>query len=456
MGRDEFVAEFLERGLLGFYLAVAKEGEIGPGDEIVTLSRDPNSFEVTEIARLYARDRDDVEGLRRAAALDVVPESWRGYFREHLSRLERRHQRRLLPAPPAPAWEGFRPLVIRDKVRESEDVASFYLVPGDGEPLPPYRPGQFLTFRVSVPGHEGAEIRSYSLSDSPEHDAYRVTIKRIAQDITGQKPGLVSSFFHDRLEPGDVIEAKAPAGVFTVDPRENYRPVVLVGAGIGITPILSMLNAIVERGPERETWVFYGVRNHHDHLMQEHLEQIAERHPYVHLHVCYSRPIRKNGTTVGRFHHTRHVDVELLKQLLPGSYYDYYLCGPAQMMHSLYDGLLKWSVPEHRIHFEAFGPAAVKSAAPDPVAQPDCGIEVSFARSNTTVMWSRCDSPLLELAEDSGISIPFGCRAGSCGTCVTRIVSGEVSYLHEPGAPLGEGEALTCVAVPASPLVLDA
>ena len=85
MGRDEFVAEFLERGLLGFYLAVAKEGEIGPGDEIVALSRDPNGFKVTEIARLYARDRDDVEGLQRAAALDVVPESWRGYFREQLS-----------------------------------------------------------------------------------------------------------------------------------------------------------------------------------------------------------------------------------------------------------------------------------------------------------------------------------------------------------------------------------
>jgi uncharacterized protein len=216
-----------------------------------------------------------------------------------------------------------------------------------------------------------------------------------------------------------------------------------------------MLNAIVESGLRRETWVFYGVRNHHDHLMHEHLERIAALHPYIHLHVCYSRPIRENGTTVGRFHHARRVGVELLKQLLPGSYYDYYLCGPAQMMQSLYNGLLEWGVPEHRLHFEAFGPAAVKSAAPDPDAQPDCGIEVTFARSNTTVMWSRCDSPLLELAEDSGISIPFGCRAGSCGTCVTRIVSGEVSYLHEPGAPLGEGEALTCVALPASPLVLD-
>jgi ferredoxin-NADP reductase/MOSC domain-containing protein YiiM len=455
MCRDEFVAEFLERGLLGFYLAVIREGEIGAGDEIVELSRDPNAFKVTEIARLYARDRDDVEGLQRAAALEVVPESWRSYFREQLSRLERRHQRRLLPAPAAPVWDGFRPLVVREKVRESEDVASFYLAAPDDEQVPPYRPGQFLTFRVSVPGHEGPAIRSYSLSDSPKPDAYRVTIKRIAQDVPNQKPGLVSGFFHDRLEPGDVIEAKAPAGVFTVDPRENYRPVVLIGGGIGITPILSMLNAIVESGLRRETWVFYGVRNHHDHLMHEHLERIAALHPYIHLHVCYSRPIRENGTTVGRFHHARRVGVELLKQLLPGSYYDYYLCGPAQMMQSLYNGLLEWGVPEHRLHFEAFGPAAVKSAAPDPDAQPDCGIEVTFARSNTTVMWSRCDSPLLELAEDSGISIPFGCRAGSCGTCVTRIVSGEVSYLHEPGAPLGEGEALTCVALPASPLVLD-
>ena len=294
MGRDEFVVEFLERGLLGFYFAVAQEGEVEAGDPIIELSRHPAGFGVTEITRLYAHDRDDAEGLRRAVELDPLPEGWRNYFRKRLSDLERRRARRLLPAPAPPAWHDFRPFAIRDKVIESEDVCSFYLRPTDGAPLPPYRPGQYLTLRVPTPGNEAAPIRSYSLSDSPKRDHYRLTVKRIAEGLTTPTGGLVSNLLHDEIQVGDVLEAKAPAGLFTIDPAESYRPVVLIAGGIGITPILAMLNSIAAHGRERETWLFYGVRNHRDHLMRQHLDELAARHA-VRLHVAYSQPMPDDG-----------------------------------------------------------------------------------------------------------------------------------------------------------------
>jgi ferredoxin-NADP reductase/MOSC domain-containing protein YiiM len=454
MGRDEFVTEFLERGLLGFYFAVVQEGGVEAGDPIVELSRDPRGFTVTEVTRLYARDRDDVEGLQCAVELDVLPDSWRNYFRKRLSDLERKRKARLLPAPAPPAWPGFRPFEVEEKRRETEDVCSFHLRPSDGEPLPAFKPGQFITLRVPTPDGGPGTIRSYSLSDSPRQEGYRVMVKRIVQEPGSANGGLVSSFLHDRVNVGDVLEVKAPAGNFTIDPDENYRPVVLIGAGIGITPILAMLNGIVERARARETWVFYGVRDHRDHLQQQHLEELATRHPFMQLHICYSRPVQENGRTLGSFHHAGRVTVELLQELLPASYYDYYLCGPGQMMQSLADGLRTWDVPDDRIHSEAFGPAAIKAAA-EPDSRRDCSAQVTFGRSQVSTVWSRCDSPLLELAEENGIAIPFGCRAGSCGTCVTKVLAGDASYLHAPGAPLAEGEILTCVAVPETELVLD-
>jgi ferredoxin-NADP reductase/MOSC domain-containing protein YiiM len=451
-GRDDIIRRFLASGRTGFYFKVVAEGDVAGGDPIVLVERAAGSVPVSEVTRLYVRDKDDVEGLRRIVEVAALPDDWRDYFKEQISQASARGQRQSARTSP---WPGFRPFILRERVRESDDVSSFYLVPADASPLPPYRPGQYLTVRVSVPGLERSVVRSYSLSDAARNDYYRVTIKRIASrsEESQAASGLVSTYFHDRLAVGDRIEAKAPSGTFTIDIAQHDRPVVLIGGGIGLTPLLSMLNSIVAADSPRETWLLYGVRNDREHIMRKHLEAVSRTHPNVHLHIFYSRPSREMdgpGIHVGR------IDLPAMRRLMPSNAYDFYLCGPPSMLDSVARDLEGWGVPPDRVHTEAFGPATIKRSVRSPATQPDCGIEVTFARSGVSTLWSRCESPLLELAEEHSVAIDFGCRAGSCGTCVTRLLSGTVRYLRPPNAPLEGDEVLPCIAVPAVPLSLDA
>jgi len=437
LGSQQVVEDFLRRGRFGFYLSIAAPGELAAGDEVVRLARHPARFPVGRIARLY-RDRADPDRMREALEIAAVPESWRAWFADELARTERRTGARLLPAAAAPAWAGYRPLVVRDKVSETDDVVSVHLTDPDGAALPAYRPGQHLT--VDLPAGDGGAsvIRSYSLSDAWRADAYRLTVKRI---------GVASSFVHDRLAPGDEVLAQAPGGMFSLDASEHHRPVVLVGAGIGLTPLIAMLGAIAAHERPRETWVFCGVRERRDLLMADRLEAIASADENVHLHVAESRGADGGGPP-------RRITAALLRSVLPASYYDYYLCGPGAFMQDLYDGLLAWGVPEHRVHFEAFGPAGVRRAGAEPAGVP--GSTVTFSRSGVEATWNEPDEPLLDLAERAGASIPFGCRAGSCGTCATRVIAGEAGYMHPPAAPVAPDEILPCVAAPGGDLVLDA
>ena len=452
-GRDDIVKRFLASGRMGFYFKVVAEGEMTAGDPVLLVERASGSVAVSEITRLYARDKDDLEGLQRIVGVAALPDDWRDYFKEQINRVRADVQR---PSTyPSPAWPGFHPFSLREKVRESENVASFHLVPVDGRPLPPYLSGQYLTVRLAIPGVERPVVRSYSLSDAARSDRYRLTIKRIGPSPGKMraKAGLVSSHFHDQLAVGDRIEAKAPAGAFTIDLKQHDRPLVLIGGGIGITPLLSMLNAIVAAGSTREVWLLFGVRDDREHIMRTHLETIARAHTNVHLHIFYSRP---TSAVDDPSIHTGHIDLAAMQRLIPSTAFDFYVCGPSAMMDSVTRDLEAWGVTADRVHTEAFGPATIKQSLHGPTAQPDCGFDVTFSRSGVTAVWSRCDSPLLEFAEELSVPIDFGCRAGSCGTCVTRILSGAVRYLHQPNAPIEVGEILPCIAVPVEALVLDA
>lgn len=381
-----------------------------------------------------------------------------------------------LPATPAApsaaeetavaAWSGFRTFRVGRKNVEdaAHTVCSFYLVPEDGQPLPPFLPGQFLTFRLDLPtATEGTEqvVRCYSLSDAPSPDHYRISIKRVPPPLGSHvPPGRSSSHFHDQVAVGSLLQVRAPSGHFHID--HGDAPVVLIAGGIGITPMLSMLNWCIAEQPGREVWLFYGVRHGRELVMQSHLETLAAAHPNFHLQICFSDP--QTGDIAGRGHrHRGRIAVDLLRMQLPLKPYHFYICGPTPMLETLVPALEDWGVPDARIHFEAFGPSSIKrrhTAAATTAASPDVtagsGIVVNFGLSGKQLPWRPDAGSLLEFAEANGIAVNSGCRAGSCGSCQTTIRTGEVSYRQPPDYDPEPGTCLLCTCVPKTSLTLEA
>jgi ferredoxin-NADP reductase len=249
---------------------------------------------------------------------------------------------------------------------------------------------------------------------------------------------------------------KAPSGQFYLDPAAA-KPLVLIGSGIGLTPVLAMLNTLVTQGPDREVWFFHGVRNCTEHIMKGHLETLARENPNVHLCVCCSQ--LDSSYELGRdYHYAGRISVDLLKRVLPSSNFDFYTCGPGPMMQEITEGLKEWGVPDANIHYETFGPSSVKKVAAvvAPGASAPTGYAVQFRKSGKTVTWCGEQGNILEFAEANGINIPSACRAGACGTCQVAVFSGDIGYVEKPDFEAEPGTRLTCIGAPKSDLVLDA
>jgi len=376
-----------------------------------------------------------------------------------------------------PAWAGYRPFRVRSKTLEDAagQVCSFELVPDDGVPLPPFLPGQFLTFRLDLPAAQGstaAVVRCYSLSNAPNADAYRVTIKRAPAPVQAASSlaaatGAVSHFFHDQVSVGSLLQVRAPAGRFYLD--RGQAPVVLIAGGIGITPMLSMVNSAMQEQPEREVWLFYGVREAAEGVMLPQQQALAAKHPNFHLHLCFSGPPPtaeprepRERATLKHHHHGR-IDLRLLRSVLPLKPYHFYLCGPTALLVSLVPALEGWGVPDERIHFEAFGPASIprKKAGLTPTSpatgSPVIGpLAVTFAASGKVCEWRPGMGSLLDFAEANGIEVASGCRSGSCGSCQTTIRAGQVRYARAPDHTPEPGSCLMCMSTPGTALTLDA
>lgn len=364
--------------------------------------------------------------------------------------------------PAVTPWAGFRPFRVKRKVIEDveQSVCSFYLKPEDGQSLPAFFPGQFLTFRIEIPTADGSSeqiMRCYSLSDAPHQNGYRISVKR-AQPLEGSNfpLGRSSSYFHDQVEVGSLLQVRAPSGHFYIE--RSDAPVVLIGGGIGITPMLSMLNWGLTEQPGREVWLFYGVRNGRELVMRPHLEALASAHPNFHLRFCFSKPLPDEVT--GRdYHHQGRIDVNLLRMQLPLRPFHFYICGPNPLMESLIPALEDWGVSDTHIHFEAFGPASIKrkqAAMPQTSTKMDGDIVVTFARSGKQLPWQPATGSLLEFAESNGIVVDSSCRAGGCGCCQTTIRAGEVSYRQPPEFDPEPGNCLLCVSIPKTSVTLEA
>jgi ferredoxin-NADP reductase len=368
---------------------------------------------------------------------------------------------------PSAAWSGWRD--FRVTRRDFEDAAksqcSFYLQPLDQTPLPPFRPGHYLTFSLPLGANSSNGggttrnlVRCYSISDAPDPVGYRITIKRAPPPPAqpGLPPGLASSYFHDHVKEGDVLKVKAPTGRFYLDTHDTV-PAVFIAGGIGITPMMSMLRWCLSHQPDRLTHLYYGVRNSADHAFKETLEQLAQSHPAFTLNVVYCDP-RPTDVKGRDYQHSGYIDLALLRDSLPHGQHQFYVCGPPPMMQSLVPALREWGVQETDIHFEAFGPASVQPLLPptnEPSAPSVLSLNVRLTRSGRTLVWDGRDTNLLDFVERQGVSVESGCRSGSCGSCETKLISGAVTYAEKPDYDIAAGHCLLCVGKPQTPLVLE-
>ncbi|MCA9236237.1 MAG: 2Fe-2S iron-sulfur cluster binding domain-containing protein [Planctomycetales bacterium] len=355
--------------------------------------------------------------------------------------------------PSLKAWVGTRPFRVSAVVDESGDCRSYYLVPEDGRPLPRFAPGQYLTFHLPVAAEQPPVVRCYSLSDRPRDDYYRVTVRRVPAptDRPDLPLGQGSHYFHHEVHAGSRLDVEAPQGAFFLDPTDDAA-IVLIGAGIGITPVLSMAGALAYARDPRPIYLVAGFRNSREHPFRTRLADLAEATPNLHLHTVYSRPLPVDRR--GRdFDSLGRIDVARLQQVLPANNFRYYLCGPGPLMESLVPALLDWGVPGEHIHYEAFGPASVRGLGALAESEP---CDVQFARSGHTLRWEGAEGSLLALAEQGGVRLDSGCRAGSCGQCRVGVLAGKVQHAKQPGVELAEGECLACIAQPAGDVTLDA
>ncbi len=252
----------------------------------------------------------------------------------------------VLPLRWSEARGSVRSLRLVEKVRESEEVVSFVFAARDGGPLIDFEPGQHLPLELQVPGHDGPVRRTYSLSAGPGEDRYRISVKR-------EPMGLASRFMHDHLEEGAIVSAAAPAGDFVL--RHAPRPVVLVSAGVGVTPMVSMLHALADPSESRATWFVHGARDGARHALAGEIRELAADNPRIDVHVAYSRPGAADRAGVDYDSEGR-VDGALLAELVPELEAEFYLCGPTAFMAAVSADLRARGVAAGRIHVETFGP----------------------------------------------------------------------------------------------------
>ncbi|WP_223459070.1 MULTISPECIES: pyridoxamine 5'-phosphate oxidase family protein [unclassified Pseudomonas] len=355
--------------------------------------------------------------------------------------------------------DQWRPLRVARIEAQSHNIRSIYLEPADGAGLPLFQAGQHLPLRFNIDGD--VHIRTYSLSSAPSDDFFRISVKR---------DGRVSTHLHEQIRVGDLLEARAPQGHFTVAPHER-RPLVLLAAGVGITPLLSMLREVVYQGLRtrriRPTWFIQSSRTLADQPFRRELDRLLEdAGDAVRVVRLLSQP-EAEAMQGEDFDLRGRIDVALLKDLLTVEDYDqldFVVCGPGSFTQALYDGLRELDIRDSRIHAETFGPSTLRRR-PDPdavvIEQPPAAttsVPVVFQRSAKEARWQPEGGSLLELAESRGLRPEFSCRGGSCGTCRARLISGQVHYPLPPAEVPDDGQVLICCAIPAQgaqPLVLD-
>jgi ferredoxin-NADP reductase/MOSC domain-containing protein YiiM len=441
----------------GFYFRVLQEGEVGAGDDIVKITDGPERFSVADVDALLYLPGPSREQLERALRIPALSKGWQSSFQamlqQDLTSKTTVGNPGLAHEEQAPAWPGFRQMRVARIHKESDTVTSFVLEPIDGQPLPVFQAGQFVVLQLLVDPGKSPVLRSYSLSDPPAADHFRISVK-------SESNGIGSSFLCNRTHEGDGLDVSAPRGSFTLRPSQN--PVVLLSAGVGATPLMSMLHTLAAERSQQEIWWIYGARNRVEHPFAEESRSLLKQLSRGRGYIVYSRPATTER--VGEdFDAPGHIDTALLERIGVPQGSGFYLCGPSSFLQNMRDGLRNWGVLAENVHTEIFG--SLEAITPGmgqvdhtphlPQGPPGSGPPVSFARSGITAAWDRKFASLLELAEACDVPVRWSCRTGVCHTCMTGLIGGSITYNPEPLERPAPGNVLICCSQPNASVTLD-
>ncbi|MFH0298271.1 MOSC and FAD-binding oxidoreductase domain-containing protein [Bradyrhizobium sp. 31Argb] len=459
MNEPRMPALLTSSGRPGFYFRVLREGEVGAGDEIVKVGEANERMTVAEINALLYSPNHPRDRLERALRIEALSPGWRSSFEALLqSQTTAAGSGNAGLAPTAaahPVAPGFQPLVVAAIDQESADVLSLSMQDPDGQPLRPSLPGQYIVLRLRPTGGGPPLFRSYSLSGPPSTERYRISVKI-------EPNGTAGTYLREHLQVGDVLDVSSPRGSFILQSGE--RPVVLLSAGIGATPVLAMLQALAEARSTRQVLWLHTARDRQHHPFAAEVRRLMLGLTRGRSYVCYSRP--GSGDKIGEdFDATGHLSQSVFDEVGIPREADVYLCGPTRFMADMKAALAAFGVPRERVHVEIFNgsesmtPGIVGAAtrAPHPPGDDaNTGPLVSFARSGVAAHWkASAYQSILELAEACDVPVRWSCRTGVCHNCESGLVSGAVAYGPEPLDQPADGNVLVCCSRPIGDVVVD-
>jgi ferredoxin-NADP reductase/MOSC domain-containing protein YiiM len=445
---DTILKTMVETGFIGFYLSVVRPGLIGPGDKVTVRRTAADAITVGDLSRmLIGIGEITVDAVRKVLALPALGGQARGMLAKRLTAMKDGERLSI------GRWKGWRAFDVEDVIDEADDVRSFVLKAADGQPIAPYRAGQFLTVRLSDKETDNGLSRVWSLSDYDDRpERYRITVKRAI-------PGVGSAWMHDWVLPGSRLLLRPPAGRFTLD-RSGFMRTILISAGIGVTPMLAMLKAHAARGKEAPPLIWiHATANSRSHVHAKEANAILKAHDFQRS-VFYTMPLssdemyldydmvgRPTADNLAAIIDAPYVACPFGRDItLEGRHSDVYLCGPPSFENDVRTTLVGIGIVEEQIHTERFS-VATGSSGVSPIEKAD----IFFEGPDVAAQWT-CDEDLtlLELAESVNLSLDHGCRMGRCGACEVTLIEGAVTYDPKPAVVPPAGKVLSCCARPAT------